>query len=107
MTKIEEPEPTAQSRILCQHPFLEKKRAYVTPSSVQSMHKLYWADGEIKHPLPTWEEVRTYARQQIESLRNDYLRNLNPTPYKVSVTANLFSFMHNLWIESVPIGEIA
>ncbi len=106
MTKSEEPEPTAHTRILCQHPFLEKKRAYVTPSSVQCMYKLYWADGEIKHSLPTWEEARTYAHQQIESLRKDHLRNLNPTPYKVSVTLELFTFMHQLWVESVPIGEL-
>ncbi len=106
MTKSEEPEPAANVRILCQHPFLEKKRAYVTPSSVQCMYNLYWADGEIKHPLPTWAEARTYAHQQIELLRKDHRRTLNPTPYKVSVTENLFSFMHQLWVDSVPIGEL-
>ncbi len=107
MTKIEESEPVAHDQILCRHPFLENKRAYVKPSSVQSMYNLYWADGEIKHSLPTWEEVRTYAQQQLESLRKDHLRNLNPTPYKVSVTKDLYSFMHDLWMESVPIGELA
>lgn len=106
MTKGDEPEPVANVRILCRHPFLEKKRAYVTPSVVQCMYKLYWADGEIKHALPAWEEVRTYAGQQIESLRKDHIRYLNPTPYKVSITDGLFSFMHHLWIENVPIGEL-
>ncbi|UJR19969.1 hypothetical protein I4U23_023101 [Adineta vaga] len=99
MTKIDESPPTAKSRILCRHPFLEKKRAYITPSSVQSMYNLYWSDGEIKHSLPTWEEARTFAQEQIQSLRKDHIRNLNPTPYKVSVTDELYSFMHQLWIE--------
>lgn len=107
MTKIDEPEPLAQVRILCRHPFLEKKRAYVTPSRVECMYNLYWADGEIKHPLPTWAEARTYAKEQLTSLRTDHLRYLNPTPYKVSVSGNLYSFMHELWIENVPIGELA
>jgi nicotinate phosphoribosyltransferase len=106
LIKIEESEPVANSRILCRHPFLEKKRAYVTPSSVQCMYNLYWADGEIKHPLPTWEEARAYARQQIDSLRKDHRRYLNPTPYKVSVSDDLYSFMHELWMKNVPIGEL-
>jgi nicotinate phosphoribosyltransferase len=106
MAKSDEPAPVANVRILCQHPFLEMKRAYVTPSSVQSMYQLYWDNGEMKHPLPTWEQVRTYAHEQIESLRKDHRRSLNPTPYKVSITENLFSFMHQLWTKSVPIGEL-
>lgn len=107
MTRNDESEPIANARILCRHPFLEKKRAYVTPSSVQSMYKLYWDNGDIKQSLPTWEEVRTYAAQQIDSLRKDHLRYLNPTPYKVSITDDLFTFMHHLWMQSVPIGELA
>lgn len=107
MTKADEAEPVAQTRILCRHPFLEKKRAYVTPSSVQPMYQLYWADGHIQRPLPTWPEVRTFAQKQIHSLRKDHIRNLNPTPYKVSVTDDLYTFMHQLWIESVPIGELS
>ena len=106
MTTINESPPQAHVRILCQHPFLEKKRAYVTPTSVQVMHHLYWADGQIKHPLPTWDEARTYAREQLQSVRKDHLRTLNPTPYKVSITEELFSFMHKLWMNSVPIGEL-
>jgi nicotinate phosphoribosyltransferase len=107
MTEVDEPQPVANVRILCQHAFLEKKRAYVTPSSVRCMYNLYWADGQVKYKLPTWEEARTYAREQIQSLRKDHRRYLNPTPYKVSVTERLFSFMHNLWMQNVPIGELA
>jgi nicotinate phosphoribosyltransferase len=56
--------------------------------------------------LPTLEEIRTYAREQIDHLRKDHRRDLNPTPYKVSVTDGLFQFMHELWIKNVPIGEL-
>ncbi|CAF1424441.1 unnamed protein product [Rotaria magnacalcarata] len=107
MTKTDEPEPIAGERVLCRHPFFATKRAYVTPTSVQCMYKLYWANGQIQHALPTWHEVRTFAQQQIETLRKDHRRNLNPTPYKVSVSDSLHLFLHKLWMSSVPIGELA
>jgi nicotinate phosphoribosyltransferase len=106
MTRAEEPPPEARVRVLCRHPYFENKRAYVTPTSVHCMHNLYWADGEIKHPLPTWIEARTYVQQQMHSLRKDHQRYLNPTPYKVSISDDLFSFMHQLWMKNVPIGEL-
>ncbi|CAF0885587.1 unnamed protein product [Rotaria sordida] len=107
MTESDEPEPIAGVRMLCRHPFSETKRAYVTPTTVQCMYKLYWANGQIQQALPTWQEVRIYVQRQIETLRKDHRRQLNPTPYKVSVTDHLYSFFHRLWIKSIPIGELA
>ena len=106
MTYFKENEPKENEKILCRHPFLEKKRAYVTPTSVRSMYHLYWDNGQIVHPLPKWDEVRDYSRKEIDTLRKDHRRYLNPTPYKVSLSDELFSFMHQLWMESVPIGEL-
>ena len=106
LTKIDEEEPKAGVRILSRHPFLEQKRAYVTPTRVQSLYQLYWADGEIKCSLPTLKQTRAYAGDQIEQLRKDHKRDLNPTPYKVSVTHVLFEFTRKLWMKSVPIGEL-
>ena len=98
--------PKSSVRLLSRHPFLEKKRAFVTPTSVRALYDLYWADGEVKMILPNLKQIRTYAREQIEELRKDHRRDLNPTPYKVSVTDELFQFMHKLWLKSVPIGEL-
>lgn len=107
LTKMEEPAPVAGERVLSRHPFFATKRAYVTPTSVKCMYELYWADGRIQQTLPTWQEARDYAHQQIKTLRKDHRRNLNPTPYKVSVSDYLYSFFHALWMNSVPIGELA
>ena len=41
------------------------------------------------------------------SLRMDHKRALNPTPYKVSVTNNLYTFIHDLWLENAPVGELS
>jgi len=106
LTKIDEKSPAEATRMLSRHPFLEQKRAYVTPTSVRSLYRLYWSNGELKGDLPTLKEIRTYAREQIDELRKDHKRDLNPTPYKVSVTDDLFQFMHKLWMKSVPIGEL-
>jgi nicotinate phosphoribosyltransferase len=40
-------------------------------------------------------------------LREDHLRATNPTPYKVSVTSELYHFIHDLWLSEVPIPELA
>lgn len=106
LTRTDEKPPQPGIRMLSRHPFFEQKRAYVTPTSVQSLYRLYWADGEIKQTLPPLKEIRAYAREQIEQLRKDHIRELNPTPYKVSVTDDLFQFMRKLWMKSVPIGEL-
>ena len=107
MTKSDEEPPREGEKILCRHPFIERKRAYVTPSMVKPMHQVYWENGQINEPLPAWEHVRNYAQEQILSLRKDHRRYLNPTPYKVSVSEQLFTFMHQLWMNSVPIGELS
>ncbi|CAF1431864.1 unnamed protein product [Adineta steineri] len=106
LTKFDEPVPQKGVKILSRHPFSDQRRAYVTPSSVTSLYKLYWADGEIKEPLPALKQIREYATDQLLHLRTDIVRDLNPTPYKVSLTNDLFNFMHELWIRSVPIGEL-
>ncbi|CAF0742534.1 unnamed protein product [Didymodactylos carnosus] len=106
LTRHDEVCPVQTQRILSRHPFSEQRRAYVNPTSVLDLYKLYWADNQIKIPLPTLKEVKMYAKEQIESLRKDHKRDLNPTPYKVSVTNALFEFMHSLWMKSVPIGEL-
>ena len=106
MTEFDEPPPQASVKVLSRHPFFAQRRAYVTPTSVESLYKLFWDNGEIKEKLPTLKEIRKYAKTQINQLRKDHVRDLNPTPYKVSVTDNLFQFMHDLWMKNVPIGEL-
>jgi nicotinate phosphoribosyltransferase len=96
--------PTPGSPVLCRHPFSEAKRAYVNPSQVIALHQNVW-DGQIVS-LPGLEETRAYVAEQIEAVRDDHLRPLNPTPYKVSVSDRLYSFVHDLWMQEAPIEEI-
>lgn len=45
--------------------------------------------------------------KQMNSLRVDHKRVLNPTPYKVSVSGELYTFIHDMWLENAPIGELS
>ncbi|XP_003746526.1 nicotinate phosphoribosyltransferase [Galendromus occidentalis] len=98
--------PEVGSKVLCRHPFEETKRAYVCPNKVELLHQLYWGDGVVKEHAPDLKKLRDRVLGQMESLRADIKRTLNPTPYKVSVSEKLYSFMHDLWLENAPIGEL-
>jgi nicotinate phosphoribosyltransferase len=106
LAEADDEPPKAGSKIMCRHPFLETKRAYVVPSQVEQLHQLVWNDGKVNIPLPTLQQLRERVKQQITHLRADHLRFLNPTPYKVSVTQKLYEMFHSLWLEEAPIEEI-
>lgn len=98
--------PVAGEPVMCRHPFQESKRANVIPSRVESIHKLFW-DGKLMEPQPTIEEIRSRVRHEWTSMRPDHVRALNPTPYKVSVSMRLYDFMHQLWMDSAPVGVLS
>lgn len=39
---------------------------------------------EPKEELPSIAKIRAHCMQQLEQMRPDHMRRLNPTPYKVS-----------------------
>jgi len=107
LQRPDEPPPEVGQKVLCRHPFLESKRAYVIPSRVEPLYKIYWKDGRIWHKLPTLEQIRERVQQSLITLRQDHKRTLNPTPYKVAVSDNLYQFIHDLWLQNAPIGELS
>jgi nicotinate phosphoribosyltransferase len=98
--------PKPGERYLCLHPFEEQKRVYVTPARVEALHNVVW-DGKVTIPLPTLEESRALCQTQIARMREDHLRQMNPTPYKVSVNKGLYDLLHGLWLASTPIRDLA
>lgn len=107
MQKHGEPAPLPGQRVLCRHPFLESKRAYVSPAQVEPLLRIYWQNGQCSQPLPNMEELRHRVQIQLGHIRQDYKRNLNPTPYKVSVSDSLYAYLHKLWLQNAPIGELS
>ncbi|KAF7045186.1 hypothetical protein CFC21_054320 [Triticum aestivum] len=124
MTGQDEPSPKVGERILCRHPFIESKRAHVVPQHVEELLKCYWpghsfekdidpnlyplvnAEAVQREELPSLNENRSRCMRQLERMRPDHLRKLNPTPYKVSVSAQLYDFIHFLWLNEAPVGEL-
>ncbi len=69
--------------------------------------QLYWENGMIVNEnLRTLDEIRERVKVQLKNIRNDHKRVLNPTPYKISVSKHLYDFMHTLWLQYTPIGEL-
>ncbi|TYJ04174.1 hypothetical protein E1A91_A12G076400v1 [Gossypium mustelinum] len=85
MTGENEPCPKVGERILCRHPFSESKRAYVVPKRVEELLKCYWPgkSGKVREELPALQDIRDHCIKQLEQMRPDHIRRLNPTPYKV------------------------
>ncbi|CAN6322028.1 unnamed protein product [Urochloa humidicola] len=108
MTGEEEPGPKIGERLLCRHPFNESKRAYVVPQHVEELLKCYWPgnSSNSREELPSLHEIRSRCIQHLERMRPDHMRRLNPTPYKVSVSAKLYDFIHFLWLNEAPVGEL-
>ena len=102
----EEP-PKICEKVLCRHPFEESKRAFVTPHKVEELHAVVWSSGRHTSKSPTLLDIRESVQDSLKSLRSDHLRSLNPTPYKVSVSDKLYNFIHTLWLEHAPIGELS
>ncbi|XP_002736222.1 nicotinate phosphoribosyltransferase-like [Saccoglossus kowalevskii] len=107
MMQEKEEAPSPGQRVLCRHPFEESKRAYVIPASVEPLLKKYWFEGKICQPVQSLHDIKSRMESSLRSLRADHKRALNPTPYKVSVTAGLYQFMHDLWLHNAPIGELS
>jgi len=48
---------------------------------------VYWENGHIMQRLPDLKEIREYVKESLRTIRPDIKRNLNPTPYKVSIVS--------------------
>ncbi len=89
---IDEP-PEVGKEIHCYHPFDDDLHMTVAPARVQPLLQ----EVSISAPAPSLESLRERVRQQLSIMREDHLRSLNPTPYKVSVTRALYDLTRELW----------
>lgn len=105
MIRVGDNPPQPSERILCHHPFDHIKRVYVTPSRVMPLHQCVW-DGKRIYPQVPLSESRDYVLDQLRSTREDHLRDINPTPYKVSVSEELYNYVYHLWAEESPVTEL-
>jgi len=98
--------PEVGKQILCRHPFDGVKRALVNPAKVEELLQLVW-DGKPAIDLPSIDEIRDHCMREINRLREDHIRFTNPTPYKVSLSEELFTYLHQLWQTESPIATLS
>jgi len=107
MQRPGEDPPQVGKRVLCRHPFEESKRSYALPTKVEQLYKVVWEEGKVVSDMPDLEQIRANVQSSLAALRQDHKRSLNPTPYKVGVSNDLYHFIHDLWLENAPIGELS
>ena len=102
-----EPVPKVGYKIKCLHPFEASKRTWVTPSLVETLHECNFQNGKCVKVSVSLTNIRNTVQDSLKTLREDHKRSLNPTPYKVAVSEQLFKTLHELWLENEPIGELS
>lgn len=100
------PPPQVGQKLLARHPFDQHKRVYIIPRKVEELQQLVY-DGAQTCPPLTVDAARKHLRDNLDTVREDHLRGLNPTPYKVSVTEALYAFMVDLIDKNAPVQVLA
>eukprot|EP00808_Paulinella_micropora_P009595 g58550.t1 len=106
LAKAGEVPPIPNQKILCLCPFDRNKRVLVTPSRVVPLQQLVY-DGQVMVKEDNLHQCKERVQNEMKFFREDHLRFMNPTPYKVSVTQALFEHMHDLWSQEAPVKEIS
>jgi nicotinate phosphoribosyltransferase len=81
--------PKAGHPVVCRHPFDPDQQCVIKPARVEPLLQLWW-DGRLIKKMQNIEEMRTNCLNSLTCLREDIKRFMNPTPYKVSVSEELF-----------------
>ena len=58
------------------------------------------------YDIPLLKESRDYVLKQLHEAREDHIRYLNPTPYKVSASTRLSDYVNTIWTSICPIAEL-
>eukprot|EP00922_Rhytidocystis_sp_ex-Travisia-forbesii_P031731 GHVS01047056.1.p1 GENE.GHVS01047056.1~~GHVS01047056.1.p1 ORF type:complete len:578 (+),score=59.44 GHVS01047056.1:51-1784(+) len=102
----DKPPPAAGTAVFCRHLFDDSKRCFVVSSKVENLLQLVWADRTRKIPKYSLKATRNFCMEQLRMFREDHLRLVNPTPYKVSASLDFYNFFHSLWQQTAPVQTI-
>lgn len=106
--------PSVGTPVLCRNPFSELDRTLVTPSRVVPLHGLYYGNetGATTTKLevvPTLQESRDLVLDQlhVDHVPEGLLDSDQPKHYPVTVSNNLYNFLHTMWQEQLPVKELS
>ena len=79
-------DPASEKRIKMFHPVHTFISKFVTNFEAKDLHVKVVEQGDIIYDNPTLEQMRDYAKDNLELLWDEYKRSLNPEEYPVDLS---------------------
>ena len=79
-------DPSSEKRIKMFHPVHTFVSKFVTNFEAKDLHVKVIENGNVIYDNPTLEQMRTYAKDNLELLWDEYKRSLNPEEYPVDLS---------------------
>lgn len=97
LTLESETVPTSGNKVYCQDPYHHMKRIIMIPTRVEPLLNTVYENGKsLSQSSNHLIAIHDYVIEQLQLFRPDYLRSINPTPYKVSVSETLYNLMNQI-----------
>ncbi|ETO29791.1 nicotinate phosphoribosyltransferase-like isoform 1, partial [Reticulomyxa filosa] len=91
--------------IKVQNDNMQKKKNSLRKEKLEKEDERVW-DGKLVYKSPSLKERRAFCMERVKTLRSDYKRVVNPTPYKVSISKKLKDVMKDLIEKETPVRTI-
>ena len=83
--------PDVSEEIYMFHPLYTYINKNVRDFNANPLLKDIFVDGELIYELPSLQEIKEFARENLEELWDEYKRDLNPQPYPVDLSQELWN----------------
>ena len=83
--------PDIAEEIYMFHPLYTYINKNVRDFNANPLLKDIFVDGELIYELPSLQEIKEFARENLEELWDEYKRDLNPQPYPVDLSQELWN----------------
>ncbi len=85
--------------LILTHPIERWKKIIFTNYEIKSLQKDIIKGGKLVYKLPTLQEIKAYAEQELESFWDEYKRLDNPHLFKVDLSDELFELKRRMLTE--------
>ncbi|MBQ4901803.1 nicotinate phosphoribosyltransferase [Paenibacillus sp. Marseille-P2973] len=83
---LEHEEPQQEERLKMFHPVHTHIAKFVTNFEARDLHQIIFADGKLVYKLPSLQEIKQFAAENLNVLWDEYKRLLNPAEYPVDLS---------------------
>lgn len=87
---LKDEQPNKLSQLHMFHPQYTYISKTITDFKARPILQKIFENGQLVYDLPSLEEIRAYCRQNLDSLWDEYKRDLNPQNYPVDLSQRLY-----------------